>query len=137
MAKGKRGGSKLQCAFCGKRQDQVTTLIVGPGINICNECVELSSDVLKGGSEATRRASAETPRRGWAYGRVDPDGLAKFPTNEILGELRRAASVIRPVEEHITETVKLLRERQVTWAKIGEALGMTRQGAWGRFSTEA
>jgi ATP-dependent Clp protease ATP-binding subunit ClpX len=32
--------------------------------------------------------------------------------------------------------VRMLRERGVTWARIGEALGMTRQSAWERFSGE-
>lgn len=126
----------LRCAFCSKTQKQVATLIAGPGINICNECIELCNDVLGGGSEKTRHASADTPRRGWAYGKIAIEGLSKFPTNEILGELQRAASIIRPVEDHMTATVQLLRDRKVTWAKIGEALGMTRQGAWGRFSNE-
>ena len=31
----------VRCAFCGKTQDQVQRLIAGPGVYICNECVEL------------------------------------------------------------------------------------------------
>ncbi len=36
----------LQCSFCGKSQDQVQKLIAGPGIYICNECVNLCNDIL-------------------------------------------------------------------------------------------
>jgi len=36
----------LQCSFCGKPQDQVQKLIAGPGIYICNECVNLCNDIL-------------------------------------------------------------------------------------------
>jgi ATP-dependent Clp protease ATP-binding subunit ClpX len=31
----------LTCSFCGKHQRQVKTLIAGPGVYICNECVDL------------------------------------------------------------------------------------------------
>jgi len=36
----------LQCNFCGKYQDQVTKLIAGPGVYICNECVDLCQEIL-------------------------------------------------------------------------------------------
>ncbi len=42
----KRDTSLLQCSFCGKTQDQVLKLIAGPGIYICNECVNLCNDIL-------------------------------------------------------------------------------------------
>jgi ATP-dependent Clp protease ATP-binding subunit ClpX len=34
------------CSFCGKKQGQVQRLIAGPGVYICNECVELCNDIL-------------------------------------------------------------------------------------------
>lgn len=36
----------LSCSFCGKRQDQVTKLIAGPDVFICNDCVQLCADIL-------------------------------------------------------------------------------------------
>ena len=36
----------LRCAFCDKREDQVKRLIAGPGVYICNECVELCFDII-------------------------------------------------------------------------------------------
>jgi len=36
----------LRCSFCGKTQNQVSRLIAGPNVNICNECVERCSKVL-------------------------------------------------------------------------------------------
>lgn len=38
--------NKLRCSFCGKTQDEVQKLIAGPGVYICDECVELCSDML-------------------------------------------------------------------------------------------
>jgi ATP-dependent Clp protease ATP-binding subunit ClpX len=37
----------LKCSFCGKTQDQVKRLIAGPGVYICNECVELCLSILE------------------------------------------------------------------------------------------
>ena len=37
----------LKCAFCGKAQEQVTKLIAGPNVYICNECVDLCYDMLE------------------------------------------------------------------------------------------
>ena len=39
--------NKYTCSFCGKGQDQVGRLIAGPGVYICNECVELCNDILQ------------------------------------------------------------------------------------------
>ena len=36
----------LKCSFCGKSQKQVKKLIAGPGIYICDECVELCNDII-------------------------------------------------------------------------------------------
>lgn len=36
----------LLCSFCGKSQDDVERMIIGPGVNICNECIELCSSLL-------------------------------------------------------------------------------------------
>jgi ATP-dependent Clp protease ATP-binding subunit ClpX len=40
------------------------------------------------------------------------------------------------VDRTVQRVVDALREREVSWARIGEALGMTRQSAWERFSGE-
>ncbi len=39
--------NKLKCSFCGKTQDQVKRLIAGPGVYICDECVELCMDIIE------------------------------------------------------------------------------------------
>ncbi|MDP4178706.1 MAG: ATP-dependent Clp protease ATP-binding subunit ClpX [Bacillota bacterium] len=36
----------LKCSFCGKNQDQVRRLIAGPGVYICDECIELCSEII-------------------------------------------------------------------------------------------
>ena len=37
---------QLKCSFCGKSQDQVRRLIAGPGVYICDECIELCSEII-------------------------------------------------------------------------------------------
>ncbi len=44
MANGKK---VMRCAFCGKTQDEVDRMLIGPNIYICNECVELCYDLLR------------------------------------------------------------------------------------------
>jgi ATP-dependent Clp protease ATP-binding subunit ClpX len=49
----------LKCSFCGKNQDQVRKLIAGPGVYICDECIELCNEIIE--EELSR--SAEDPLR--------------------------------------------------------------------------
>ena len=37
----------LRCSFCGKTQDEIRKLIAGPTVYICNECVELCTDIIE------------------------------------------------------------------------------------------
>ena len=58
----------LKCSFCGKSQDQVRKLIAGPGVYICDECIDLCNEILdeelvdsqgnpRSGTEPSRKAS--------------------------------------------------------------------------------
>lgn len=42
----KRGRADRACSFCGKSQQQVKKLIAGPGVFICDECIDLCSEIL-------------------------------------------------------------------------------------------
>ena len=42
----KKDDSKLKCSFCGKTQNQVRQLIAGPNVYICDQCIELCSEIL-------------------------------------------------------------------------------------------
>jgi ATP-dependent Clp protease ATP-binding subunit ClpX len=45
-ASARRSTATLTCSFCGKRQRQVNRLIAGPGVYICNECVDLCNEIM-------------------------------------------------------------------------------------------
>jgi len=36
----------LKCSFCGKPQEQVRKLVAGPGVYICDECIELCTEII-------------------------------------------------------------------------------------------
>ena len=47
MAKFGEGGELLKCSFCGKSQKQVRKLIAGPGVYICDECIDLCNEIIE------------------------------------------------------------------------------------------
>ncbi len=47
MAKFGDSGELLKCSFCGKSQKQVKKLIAGPGVYICDECIELCNEIIE------------------------------------------------------------------------------------------
>jgi len=47
VAKFGDGGELLKCSFCGKTQKQVKKLIAGPGVYICDECIDLCNEIIE------------------------------------------------------------------------------------------
>jgi hypothetical protein len=109
------------CSFCMKASHEVKKLVAGPGVYICNECVDLSSQII--GS-----APALPPRLTSWEESLDLEG--------VLASLPRMAAAGAQVETNLTRFVIRARELGATWAAIGASLGMTRQSAWERFSGE-
>jgi len=109
------------CSFCGKPNTEVAALVAGPGVYICDECVALCQQVIAA-------KPAKVPRLAPWQQAGDLDAVL-----ENLPRIARAAVL---VEETLTGWVRRARELGATWARIGEALGMTRQSAWARFSGE-
>ena len=56
MARIGESADLLKCSFCGKSQKQVQQLIAGPGVYICDECVELCNEIIE---ERLAEAGAE------------------------------------------------------------------------------
>jgi ATP-dependent Clp protease ATP-binding subunit ClpX len=55
MKKGMDSPHAIKCSFCGRGQDEVTKLVSGPSVYICNECIKLCNDILE--EEMGREAS--------------------------------------------------------------------------------
>ena len=62
---------QLKCSFCGKMQEQVKKLIAGPGVYICDECIELCNEIIE--EEFTEDHRRRTGERTQAEG--DPGDL--------------------------------------------------------------
>ena len=121
------GAAALQvnCSFCAKPSSAVAKVIAGPGVYICNECIQLCNDVLEEEQQASSPAGTQLPAREEA-----------MTDEEILALLPRIASVSAQTDASLQRLVTVLRGRGVTWARIGATLQITRQSAWERFSGE-
>ena len=63
MAKFGDGGELLKCSFCGKSQKQVKKLIAGPGVYICDECIDLCNEIIEEElTDATELGFDELPK---------------------------------------------------------------------------
>jgi hypothetical protein len=116
-----RGGGpteNLGCSFCFKPRDEVSKLIAGPGVQICDACVALCARVLTGKATAAF-ASWESLS--------DDDFLATVPA---------AAAAVNSAEDALRDHVRMLRRRGISWSRIATTLGVTRQAVWERFATD-
>jgi hypothetical protein len=93
--------------------------VTGPGVNICDQCVTLSAKVI---------AKEPVPQF---------RSLDDMSDEELLADVLRVLASREQVEGAVMDRVRRLRTRGVTLHRIGEALGMSRQSAWERFSTDA
>lgn len=114
-------GVLTSCSFCLKPSTEVRKLVAGPGVFICDECVGLCAEII-----AASPAALPGP----------PAWETAADLDAILASLPRIAAQGEQVERHLTVWVRRARTLGATWARIGQALGMTRQSAWGRFSGE-
>ena len=56
-------GDLLKCSFCGKTQKQVKKLIAGPGVYICDECIDLCNEIIEDElTEASTAGLQELPK---------------------------------------------------------------------------
>jgi len=108
----------LYCSFCFKSQHDVRKLIAGPaGIFICDECVALCDEIIAGRMPTSKPPSEQV-----------------LPTERLLEQLAAIEQTVQGKGSQLQGVVELLRSREVSWAQIGAALGISRQSAWERFS---
>lgn len=120
------------CSFCMKPSTQVRKLIAGPGVYICDECVDLCDKIIAdelGLAGELDKAAAESLPHPPLWEQIDD-------VQQALDLLPKMAAAGAQAEANLTSLVRRARALGATWARIGEALGMTRQSAWGRFSGE-
>ncbi len=106
----------LYCSFCRKPSTDAQKLISGPGVYICDACVRLRVKVLAG---------KPIPALSGREALSDDALLSTLPASNAVDEDVRGV-----LQSHVDS----LRARDVSWARIGAALGMSRQAAWERFA---
>jgi ATP-dependent Clp protease ATP-binding subunit ClpX len=78
VAKFGDGGDLLKCSFCGKSQKQVKKLIAGPGVYICDECIDLCNEIIEEElAEASELGLVELPK---------PKEIFEFLQEYIVGQ---------------------------------------------------
>jgi hypothetical protein len=108
------------CSFCGKRGTDDTRFAGGLGVLMCADCV------------ASFHAQLEAPENsgvrilGWSD--------ESMSNAEMLARLPLIAATAGQVDRYLRLWVARIRERHISYAEIGKALGVSRQAAWERFS---
>jgi ClpX C4-type zinc finger len=109
----------LYCSFCFKSQHNVKMLITGPSnIFICSECVDACNGCIAGRFPDNSKSPSDK----------------ELPTERLLERLQAIEHTLQGRGNQLQWVVELLRSREVSWAVIGAALGISRQSAWERFS---
>ena len=109
----------LYCSFCFKSQHEVRKLVAGPAkVFICDTCVALCNKWIAGRPPKLSKAPSSD----------------EVPTERLLERLRPIEDTIQGKGSQLQQAVDLLRSREVSWAQIGAALGISRQSAWERFT---
>ncbi|MEB3290170.1 MAG: ATP-dependent protease ATP-binding subunit ClpX [Leptolyngbya sp.] len=89
--------SHLKCSFCGKSQEQVRKLIAGPGVYICDECVDLCNEILDEELfDAGATAPQPVPRRE-AVAHDHP----RSPSTISLSQIPKPREIKKFLDEHV------------------------------------
>ncbi len=92
MARIGDGGDLLKCSFCGKSQKQVKKLIAGPGVYICDECIDLCNEIIEEElSEGTDVGLEELPK---------PREIFEFLNSYVIGQETAKKSLAVAVYNH-------------------------------------
>ena len=87
--------SHLKCSFCGKSQEQVRKLIAGPGVYICDECVELCNEILD-------EELLEAPPSGAASSRDSESSKRRSQSDRLsLGQLPKPTEIKKYLDDYV------------------------------------
>lgn len=86
--------SHLKCSFCGKSQEQVRKLIAGPGVYICDECVDLCNEILD--EELFNGTSPQAPQR-----KETPPEKRKKSTSLNLSQIPKPRDIKLYLDENV------------------------------------
>lgn len=88
--------SHLKCSFCGKSQEQVRKLIAGPGVYICDECVDLCNEILDEElMDSNAGASQQAPRT------ETPQKRRTRSANLSFNQMPKPREIKKHLDEHV------------------------------------
>ncbi|MGO4256696.1 ATP-dependent Clp protease ATP-binding subunit ClpX [Marmoricola sp. RAF53] len=92
MARIGDGGDLLKCSFCGKSQKQVKKLIAGPGVYICDECIDLCNEIIEEELNETNEVGLEELPK--------PREIFEFLNSYVIGQEQAKKSLAVAVYNH-------------------------------------
>ncbi len=92
MARIGDGGDLLKCSFCGKSQKQVKKLIAGPGVYICDECIDLCNEIIEEELNETAEVGLEELPK--------PREIFEFLNSYVIGQETAKKSLAVAVYNH-------------------------------------
>ena len=114
MARIGESGDLLKCSFCGKSQKQVKKLIAGPGVYICDECIDLCNEIIEEELNETAESpvGGDLPKRKEIYDFLDQYVIGQDPAKKAL-----SVAVYNHYKRVQAEAREKTREDQVEVAK--------------------
>ena len=113
MARIGESGDLLKCSFCGKSQKQVKKLIAGPGVYICDECIDLCNEII----EEELSESVETPIGDLPKPREIYDFLDQYVIGQDTAKKSLSVAVYNHYKRVRAESREKSRDDQVEVAK--------------------
>src|ERR1700750_2715032 len=117
VARSGDGGDLLKCSFCGKSQKQVKKLIAGPGVYICDECIDLCNEIIEEElAEGGEVSLDELPK---------PREIFEFLNSYVIGQERAKKTLAVAVYNHYKRVQAGLQPTTAKHAKDEVGAGAT------------
>jgi hypothetical protein len=109
------------CSFCGVQGAKETRFGGGLGAMICMDCLGYYYETF-----LSPKKTKKITRPVWD----------EMSDTEMLAKLALIVDSVNQGDKFLRSWIDLLRERKLSWAQIGQAVGISRQAAWERFSQQ-
>ncbi|RSL32605.1 ATP-dependent protease ATP-binding subunit ClpX [Salibacterium salarium] len=100
---------QLKCSFCGKTQDQVRKLVAGPGVYICDECIELCTEIVEEELGTEEEVEFEEIPK--------PNEINEILDDYVIGQKRSKRSLAVAVYNHYKRVNSTTKQDEVELAK--------------------
>ncbi len=122
--------SHLKCSFCGKSQEQVRKLIAGPGVYICDECVDLCNEIL---DEELFDSNAAAPQ---PVPRTEQPQKRRKAVNISLNQMPKPREIKKHLDEHVIGQDEAKKVLSVAVYNHYKRLSYTQAKASGKIGAE-